>query len=106
MTNGNPMIRQDFRETNRGSKSGPIVQPPLRNPRERLVWLLEFADRAGSIRTLPDEELQQLRLQVLRFCERRMTTGSTYTLSAARLAKLSGETAHGICALIRREPWL
>jgi hypothetical protein len=101
------MIRQDMRATERGSKSGPIVQPRPRKPRERLAWLLEFANREGSIRALPDEELQQLRLEVLGFCERTMTSGSTHTLSAARLSKLSGEVAHGIRALIRRrEPWL
>src|SRR5690242_13718122 len=101
------MIRQNMRATERGSKSRPIVQPRPRKPRERLAWLLEFANREGSIRALPDEELQQLRLQVLGFCERTMTSGSTDTLSAARLSKLSGEVEHGIRALIRRrEPWL
>ncbi len=100
------MIRQDVRSTKRGSKSEQLVRPPLRKPRERLAWLLGFANRAGSIRSLSDEELQQLRLQVLAFCERRMTSGSIATLSAARLAKLSGGVAHGIRALMRREPWL
>jgi hypothetical protein len=85
------MIRQDMRATELGSKSAPIVQRRPRKPRERLSWLLEFANRAGSIRDLPDEELQLLRLQLWEFCERMMICGGPDDLSAARLAKLSGE---------------
>jgi hypothetical protein len=100
------MIRQDLRATEQDSKSGPIVQLPLRKPRERLVWLLEFANRAGSIRALSDEELQMQRLQLWEFCERMMTCGSPDDLSPARLANLSGEIAHGIWLLIGGQPWL
>jgi hypothetical protein len=100
------MIRQDLRATEQGSKSGPIVQPPLRKPRERLAWLLEFANRAGSIRALSDEELQLLRLQLWEFCERMMICGGPDDPSAARLANLSGEIAQGIRLLIRGQPWL
>jgi hypothetical protein len=99
------MIQQDIRATKRGSESEPIVRQSLRKPRERLAWLLEFADRAGSIRALSDEELRLLRLQLWEFCERMMTCGSPDDLSAARLAKLSGEIAHGIRALVRGDPW-
>jgi len=99
------MIRQDLRAAKRGSKSGPIVQPPLRKPRERLVWLLEFANRAGSINALSEKELQLLRLEIWEFCERTMMRGGLDDLSAARLVNLSGEIAYGIRALIRGEPW-
>jgi hypothetical protein len=100
------MIRQDLRATEQDSKSGPIVQLPLRKPRERLVWLLEFATRAGSIRALSDKELQLLRLKLWEFCERMMTCGGPDDLSRARLANLSGEIAHGISLLISGQPWL
>jgi hypothetical protein len=100
------MIQQDIRATKRGSESEPKVRGSLRTPRERLAWLLEFANRAGSICALSDEELQLLRLQLWEFCERTMTCGSSDDLSAARLAKLSGEIAHGIRLLIRGQPWL
>jgi hypothetical protein len=99
------MIRQDIRTTKRGLESQSIVRQPLRKPRERLAWLLEFANRAGSIRALSDEELQLLRLQIWEFCERTMMCGSPDDLSAARLVNLSGEIAHGIRALVRGEAW-
>jgi hypothetical protein len=100
------MIRQGMRSTKRGLVSQSGVRQGLRKPRERLAWLLEFANRAGSIRALSDDELQLLRLQLWEFCERTMTYGSSSDdLSAARLVKLSGEIAYGIKTLFRGEPW-
>lgn len=99
------MIRREGRATKRDRRLGSGLRQSLRKPRERVTWLLGFAERAGSINTLSGGELQLLRSQVWDFSGRMMTSGSAQELSAANLARLSGEVWHGIRALIRGEPW-
>lgn len=72
---------------------------------DRLVWLVDFADRAGVIATLSGEELDGWRSRVWSFSLRTMTHGNSDDLSARRIAELAKEIGHGIRALMRGEPW-
>jgi hypothetical protein len=100
------MVRQDERVTKQDRGPRSILRQPLRTPRERLSWLLEFANLASSMRSLSDRELQLLGNRMSGFCEGLITAGDADELSATRLAKLSAEIASGIRSLIRGESWL
>lgn len=87
----------------RGAK--PRRRPRRASAYDRLVWLVDFTDRAGLIATLSGEELDGLRSKVWSFPLRTMTRSSFEDLSARRITELAHKIGHGIRALMRGEPW-
>jgi hypothetical protein len=100
----NHMIRADRRVANRDRQHAP-PRRTARFPRERLVWLLDFADRANQVATVRGEELERLRFDVWSFPVRTITYGDQDELNAARIAQLASRISHGIRSLLRGEPW-
>jgi hypothetical protein len=100
----NRMIREDRRSANRDRKHA-LSRRAARLPRERLVWLLDFAGRANQVATVRGEELERLRFDVWSFPVRTMTYGDQDELSVTRIAELARRVSHGIRSLLRGEPW-
>src|SRR5208283_2802933 len=73
--------------------------------RERLNWLLQFAERAGQPAAFRGEELERLRNEVRLFPISLMTHGDHQALSARVIAKLAAEVGSAIRALLRDEAW-
>jgi len=87
----------------RSRRSQSLRQPETN--RRRLRWLLQFAERAGSLAALHKAELEGLKSEVANFPRSMMTAGDRQDLSASAIGRLASKLSSAIRALRRNEPW-